>query len=440
MAFAILGTPKPAFFDSSGSPLVSGTLAVLDPADDTNKASYPTYDDAEAATNANANPVVLDSRGEISLWGLDSEDYKLVLKDSAGTTIWTTDDVFLPTLLTTFYKKTAQTLTDAGAVTLTESTTFVVTTGAAALTLADGTENQHKLIVMKTDAGVATLTPSNLSNGTTIVFDDVGDSASLWFIDGSWSFLGGSATVTGYTADTAVTFTSTDATPDVNGGKTFITAGTTAITDFDLGVVGDTIKILAASIIVITHGSPVSLRGEVSFSMVVGDTITLHMFNDQVWEELSRTYAKAFTKFKTADEALTSSTLADDTHLKDWVLQPNTYYRFEGYLHVTADAGSRDLEIDITTDNAFVEEMYTWVTQDGAGVTIDGEAGTIPLTTAIAQIDIDGTANVGISLKGFVLTHATSACNVDFQFANTAGAGTVTVNKGSWASFTPYEY
>ncbi len=237
-----------------------------------------------------------------------------------------------------------------------------------------------------------------------------------------------------------VTFTSTDATPTIVESELFITAGTTPITDFDNGVVGDSFEILGASSIVITHNSNISLRGEVSFSMVTGDTLRLAMFNDQVWEEIGRTYAKAFTKFKTADESLTSSTLADDTHLKDWVLQPNTYYRFEGYLRVAADAADRDLEIDITTDNAFVEEMYTWMTQDGAGVAIDGEAGTIPLTTAIAVIDIDGTDNVGIMLKGYVLTHATLACNVDFQFANQGGAGTVTVNKGSWASFTPYEY
>ena len=97
MAFPILGNPKPQFSDSSGSPLASGTLAVLDPADDTDKASYPTYDDAEAATNANVNPVVLNSRGEPpnGLWGLDGEDYKLVLKDSAGATVWTSDDVTL---------------------------------------------------------------------------------------------------------------------------------------------------------------------------------------------------------------------------------------------------------------------------------------------------------------------------------------------------------
>jgi hypothetical protein len=99
MAFPLLGSPKPAFFDSSGSPLASGTLAVLDPSDDANKASYPSADDADAATNANVNPIVLDSRGEppTGLFGIDGEDYKLTLKDSAGATVWTVDDVFLPT-------------------------------------------------------------------------------------------------------------------------------------------------------------------------------------------------------------------------------------------------------------------------------------------------------------------------------------------------------
>ena len=96
MAFPILGNPRPQFFDSSGSPLAAGTLAVLNPADDTNKASYPTYDDAEALTNANDNPILLVGDGRCALWGLDGEDYKLVVKDVFGDTIWNSDDVNLP--------------------------------------------------------------------------------------------------------------------------------------------------------------------------------------------------------------------------------------------------------------------------------------------------------------------------------------------------------
>jgi hypothetical protein len=88
-----------------------------------------------------------------------------------------------------------QTLTGAGAVSLLSLRTYLVTTGANALTLADGVEGQEKLIVMKTDAGDGTLTPTNLYNGATLTFDDVGDSAYLVFMDSQWVFMGGTATL-----------------------------------------------------------------------------------------------------------------------------------------------------------------------------------------------------------------------------------------------------
>ena len=88
-----------------------------------------------------------------------------------------------------------QTLTGAGAVSVTTATTWLVTTGADALTLAAGVEGQSKTVIMKTDGGTGTLTPSNLGNGTTITFDDVGDSAQLLFTNAAWYFMGGTATL-----------------------------------------------------------------------------------------------------------------------------------------------------------------------------------------------------------------------------------------------------
>lgn len=90
---------------------------------------------------------------------------------------------------------TPQTLTGAGAVNLTTKITWLVTTGANALTLADGTEGQTKQIIMKTDGGDGTLTPTNLGNGTTITFNDAGDSANLLFTNAKWYFIGGTATL-----------------------------------------------------------------------------------------------------------------------------------------------------------------------------------------------------------------------------------------------------
>lgn len=88
-----------------------------------------------------------------------------------------------------------QVLSGAGAVDVLSRTTHVITTGTNALTLADGAEGQQKTLVMITDAGDGTLTPSNLANGTTITFDDVGDSAELFFTNSAWHFMGGTATL-----------------------------------------------------------------------------------------------------------------------------------------------------------------------------------------------------------------------------------------------------
>jgi len=85
-----------------------------------------------------------------------------------------------------------------------------------------------------------------------------------------------------------VTFTSGDATPTIAESEYFKTAGTTDITDFDDGVVGDQINILGNSLIRVLDNSNINLLGGLSFSMVGGDSLTLKMFNDQVWEEVSR--------------------------------------------------------------------------------------------------------------------------------------------------------
>jgi len=73
-----------------------------------------------------------------------------------------------------------QGLTGAGAVDLTNLVTELTTTGANALTLADGTTSgQVKIVNMIVDGGDGTLTPVTFANGTTITFDAVAESATL---------------------------------------------------------------------------------------------------------------------------------------------------------------------------------------------------------------------------------------------------------------------
>lgn len=75
-----------------------------------------------------------------------------------------------------------QTLAAAGAVDLITPVTRIDSAGAIALTLADGTNGQIKFIVMGTDGGDATLTPTTKTGYSTITFNDAGDGVTLVFI------------------------------------------------------------------------------------------------------------------------------------------------------------------------------------------------------------------------------------------------------------------
>lgn len=94
--------------------------------------------------------------------------------------------------------------------------------------------------------------------------------------------------------NSVVTFSDGDTTPAVTGSNVFITdsTGTTTITDFDEGAIGQVIHIKAAGACTIQHTNTViELDGDANFVMAAGDVLTLCMFEDQVWTEVSRTVA-----------------------------------------------------------------------------------------------------------------------------------------------------
>ena len=80
---------------------------------------------------------------------------------------------------------TPEAITAAGAVSITTTLSTVASAGVIALTLADGAQGQIKIIVMITDGGTATLTPATMNDGTTLAFEDAGDSAILMWIGAS---------------------------------------------------------------------------------------------------------------------------------------------------------------------------------------------------------------------------------------------------------------
>ena len=86
---------------------------------------------------------------------------------------------------------TNQSLSGAGAVNLTDMMTSITSTGATqALTLANGTVGQIKIIVHTVDGGSSVLTPTTKIGFSTITFTAVGDSAMLVYTATGWAIIG----------------------------------------------------------------------------------------------------------------------------------------------------------------------------------------------------------------------------------------------------------
>jgi hypothetical protein len=76
---------------------------------------------------------------------------------------------------------TVGTRSGAGAVPTTSATVRLTTTGANALTLANGTDGQLLTIVMVVDGGDGTLTPTTKTGFATVTFTDVGNAVTLQY-------------------------------------------------------------------------------------------------------------------------------------------------------------------------------------------------------------------------------------------------------------------
>ncbi len=93
----IIGGPKFQAFDTNGDPLSGGLVWTYISGTTTLKATYPSLTDAKNGTNANTNPIVLNSRGEADITTAGST--KLILENppvspaTHGSVIWTKDDV-----------------------------------------------------------------------------------------------------------------------------------------------------------------------------------------------------------------------------------------------------------------------------------------------------------------------------------------------------------
>jgi hypothetical protein len=85
---ALSPPPKLQFFGTDGNPLVGGKVYTYAAGTTTPLATYVD----SAGVTVNTNPIILDTRGEANIW-LTSAAYKLVLRTSTDTLIWTVDNI-----------------------------------------------------------------------------------------------------------------------------------------------------------------------------------------------------------------------------------------------------------------------------------------------------------------------------------------------------------
>ena len=81
--------PKAQFLDADGNPLVGGKVFTYAAGTTSLLATYTTGD----GLTPNTNPVILNARGEADIWYTNGVSYKVVLKDSDDSTIWTVDNI-----------------------------------------------------------------------------------------------------------------------------------------------------------------------------------------------------------------------------------------------------------------------------------------------------------------------------------------------------------
>lgn len=86
MTIRQLPNPKSQWFNSSGAPLSGGKIYTYIAGTSTAKDTYSDH----LGTTPNANPVILDSRGEATIYWDGS--YKVIVKDSADVTLYTLDN------------------------------------------------------------------------------------------------------------------------------------------------------------------------------------------------------------------------------------------------------------------------------------------------------------------------------------------------------------
>lgn len=94
------------------------------------------------------------------------------------------------------FESTVQLLSSPGIIDLTKQVTHLsVDASGGTITIPPGTTNQQKIICLISSAGGTYTMNSNVAGNANVIFDVVGDTATMLYTNSKWFFIGGTANV-----------------------------------------------------------------------------------------------------------------------------------------------------------------------------------------------------------------------------------------------------
>lgn len=426
---------KSKFFDNNGIPLASGTVSTFIAGTSTPTA---TYTDSTGGT-PNANPIVLNARGECDIWLLPNTGYKFVLKDSLGNTIWTEDNVVNSQALTLF-------ATDSGAANayiLTFSTPFTGYTQGEIIYFIPSQSNTGASTVNVNGLGVV---PIVNANGSALGANQIlaGIITGIIYISGSFQLLS-SGSLQGVTTGTfgSEVPLSSAATTDLGSVPAHVAliTGTTTITSF-----GSSANTLApiyimrfGSSLTLTYNSnSLILPGNTSIVTMTGDAAIAQYLGNGNWKVLfyQSVGGQQNSKIKGSDTTRTSTAvLAADPDLQSNTLAIGRY-SFELYLifdSVAAGAGFQWTNGGTAIDSRGIAPAVATGFINGAAY---GPKSETPYGTTLTYASVStGTDSNVVFYKGSLLVGTPGTFGVNWaQAVSTASA--TNLRAGSYMTLT----
>lgn len=218
----LLPNPKVQFFDSDGSFLVGGKVYTYEPGTTTPKDTYTTA----AGITPNSNPVLLNSRGEATIFW--DGNYKVTVTDADDNLIYTVDNINAGSVSVESY--------------LTVSGTNTITATAASTISAYQTGQVFSFIPAGTNTAATTINIDSLgaknvySNGAACAGGElkIGVPVQVMY-DGTQFNIVGTSVITASQMNSGAAASGTVATANGSGGVTYAATGVPTGTILDFG-------------------------------------------------------------------------------------------------------------------------------------------------------------------------------------------------------------